>query len=180
MQQLAFAGETSRRGEASELDRPGRGLGVGAVVGHQQRRQAGLAGMVEDEAAHAAGAAAWSSLAKGSSSSSARGSASSVRISATRARWPPDSVAGSRRAKPASSASRERGLDPRPALAPAAHRARQGEGQVLADREMREQQVVLEQDAEPAALRRQALERDAVQPGSGRAPRRPASSVPQR
>ena len=46
-----------------------------------------------------------SSLPKGSSSSSARGAATRLRISATRARCPPESVAGSRSAKPASPAS---------------------------------------------------------------------------
>jgi len=47
---------------------------------------------------------AVSSFENGSSSNKASGCASSVRISATRARWPPDSVAGSRGAKPANPA----------------------------------------------------------------------------
>ena len=132
------------------------GVGIGLVVRHEQHRQAALARHGRTRSGGSRARSCASSLLNGSSSSSARGSASSVRISATRARWPPDSVAGIAVGEAGEVRFGERRLDARAALGAVAHAARQREREVAADRQMREQQVVLEQDADAAALRRRA------------------------
>ena len=62
----------------------------------------------------------------------------------------------------------QRRLDARPPLAPATHRRRQRERQVLADRQVGKQQIVLEQDADAPALGRQLVDRNAVEPDLAR------------
>ena len=92
-----------------------------------------------------------SSLENGSSSSSARGSDKSTRSSATLARWPPDRVAGSRLAKPVSPACASASSMRLCRSPPAPDLGRQRELEVAADREMRKQQVVLEQESRSCA-----------------------------
>ena len=137
-------------------DRTAGGVGIRCVVRHEQHRQRALARRDRTRSGGSRARSCASSLLNGSSSSSARGAASSVRISATRARWPPESVAGSRVGEAREIGFGERLRRPRaPRVARSRIDARQRERQVVADRQVRKQQVVLEQDADAAALRRQ-------------------------
>ena len=111
---------------------------------------------------------AWRSFASrrenGSSRSSAFGSARSVRASATREAWPPDSVAGRDRRirKDRSSSSIASALALLSRLASRPTRGI-GEHQIAADGHVRIEQRVLEQEPDPPTLRRHPVEADAVQ-----------------
>jgi hypothetical protein len=96
---------------------------------------------------------ATSSLPKGSSSSSACGSASSARSSDTRARWPPDRLAGSAAAHAGQAGAGQR-LRRRGAHAHGGAPAGSANNRLSQHRQVREQQVVLEQQADAALLGR--------------------------
>ena len=85
-----------------------------------------------------------------------------MRSRATRARWPPERVAGSLPSKPASPDLGERRVHT-PAPLGARKARRQGKGQVSADRHMGKEQIVLEQDTDAPPLGRQRGEIDPVQ-----------------
>ena len=128
--------------------RPAGRRGVGLVMGDQDHRQAGPARLREHQLPASARLSARSSFANGSSSSSIRGSDSIARARATRAFWPPHSVSGSRVAE----AARARRASAASAWARRADSAGDANGgmakaRLPADRQMREQQRVLEQDA---------------------------------
>ena len=112
--------------------RAGRGLGIGLVVGDQERRQAGGARMLEHEPPEAIAQRAVE-LAERLVEEQRPRLGNSVRISATRARWPPDSV-GVAPTEAGQIRLGQRRLDARTPLAPATHGRRQRKRQVLADR----------------------------------------------
>ena len=98
-----------------------------------------------------------SSAPNGSSSSSTFGSTASARASATRWRWPPEICAGKRSPRPSSLTSRSRSRDARRRSPPSCActlRDLHAEGDVLGDRHMREERVVLEDEADAAVAHR--------------------------
>ena len=111
-----------------------------------------------------------SSAPNGSSSRRMRGSTASARASATRCCWPPESWRGKRsREAPPSCTSGEH-APPRARSSPAPRSpGAQPEGHVLVDRHVREQRVVLEDDADVAAAGGQMV--DGARRRPGRCPR---------
>ena len=139
------------------------GLGIGRIVGHQQGWQAGGTRVLEDEASHP-----------------------QAKVSIQPPEWfvqqqgPRLGDQGAHERDPGALTARQgrriapgesgqvglgkRRLDPAPALLAAVPLARQGESEVLADREMGKQQIILKKDPDPAPLRWQPVERRAIQP----------------
>ena len=110
-----------------------------------------------------------SSAPSGSSSSSTRGRLTSARASATRWRWPPESCAGLAVAEAGELDERQhllgRARGARPCGTPRDHRA---VGDVVADVEVREERVVLEDGVDAAPVRRHAARRPRRRCGCGR------------
>ncbi len=94
---------SARRSQFHDL--PARGLRVGGVVGDEKHRQAVFPRLGEDQLAHLCAQRHVEARERLVEDRAPSGRASSVRISATRAAWPPDSVAGSRLPKPSSPTS---------------------------------------------------------------------------
>ena len=100
-----------------------------------------------------------SSAPSGSSSSSTRGLFTSARASATRCCWPPESCRGLRLSSPSRPTSL-RMSSTRPRTSLAAHAAAaQAEGDVLEDRQVREERVRLEDRVHVALVGRPAADR---------------------
>ena len=100
-----------------------------------------------------------SSAPSGSSSSSTRGTLTSARASATRCCWPPDSCRGLRPPYPVEADDAEHLLDLTLQLGAALALAAQPEGDVLEDRQVREERVALEDGVDVALVRRQSGDR---------------------
>ena len=149
---------------------------VGRVMRHQQRRNLRAPPACANVNRRICCRSAASSLEKGSSSSNACGCASSARSSDTRERWPPDRLAGKRAPKPPSPGLFER----RSAACTRVARSPAGSAnkQVVAHRHVREQQIVLKQQADAALLDRQGSRGRGRPAASRHWPRTARSSVP--
>ena len=104
-----------------------------------------------------------SSAPSGSSRRSTRGRFTSARASAIRCCWPPESCRGLRRSSPARPTSSSASMTRAAQVAPLHAAAPQPEGDVLEDREMREERVRLEDGVHVALVRRQRRHVDAAE-----------------